>query len=201
MREEGNFSLMESELSQKHIIIVAPLEVQRQLSAQLDMCRALVEVCDNVYLATAMVFKHKRAGTCKAQALLLLVWLDNLSRSQMGFFKVIAESGFGQAIALSGHSEEKLQQALESGACHALCYPSFNGSFINDIYDKVAIAKGNSLVSGEVDNTLSVQEQVGSIIEKEKGSGKVIDSMSVFDKEEISLSREEIDSLLSDDLE
>ncbi|MBN2842726.1 MAG: hypothetical protein JXM68_06525, partial [Sedimentisphaerales bacterium] len=178
---------MESELSPKHIIIVAPVEVQRQLSAQLDMCRALTEVCDNVYLATAMVFKHKRAGTCKTNALLLLVWLDNLSRSQMGFFKLIAESGFGQSVALSGHSQEKLQQALESGACHALLLSSFNGSVINGIYDKVGIIKGNSPAADEVDHVLSAQRQVELIIEKEKGSGKVKESMSVFDKEEISL--------------
>ena len=189
---------MESDLAQNHLIIVAPADVQQRLINKINPMEHTMEWCDNIYKAVAVIFTHLNNRSANAAPLLVIAWVDNLSLAQLKFFSIIAKNGNVVPVAISDFSQKKLNNAVEMGATRALFTDSLAISLFRDNKNK-QVEDGQDLM--ETTSNCDNENIDESEIQLEPGSNNNDNRKSSLLDSDISLSREELDSLLLDENE
>ncbi len=178
------------------MIIVAPNEIRHKLSSQVDLNALGVQWCENIYIATATIFSHVNRSGTESETLRVFAWIDNLSLGQMKFFSVLAKNGKIVPIAFSDFSQEKLESAVEHGAVSGLLTEELPGSLLR--HNRVRVEERLSRKEGSNDAGVS---GLGGEGNDRAAEGGVRETKSKWSDLDVSLSREELDSLLLEDKE
>ena len=180
------------------LLISAPQEVQNRLINSISAGDAHILWSDNIFKTTALTFKYITEADECCLPLVVAVWVDNLSATQLKFFSLASNSGKVIPIAFSDHNQDKLKAALENGAARAVLTDSICTGFLNLIKARTNHSDDKAIVIEP--------ETVSDPDTTENTANPKDDKLDDFEErmsrlnEQISVSKEELDSLFMDDI-
>lgn len=186
---------MISDPFENQLIISAPQEVQNRLIGCIGSGNDNILWSDNIFKTTALTFKYVKENQSNS-SIVVAVWVDNLSSTQFKFFTLAANTGKVIPIAFSDHNQEKLVLALENGAVRAVLTESICTGFFKSFKNRTNLVEAQS---ADQDMTLT-SAKAGTETKQDNNDcpESLADRMKKLN-DEISLSKEELDSLLLDD--
>ena len=115
-----------------------------------------VYICDNVYQATADVYKVLSESDLSEyeKLVVVLVWADNLTLGQMEFFTILKENPNVVTLAISANNETKLQTALKAGADRAM----FLDNLMPGLFDSLCSSEKQGLTPLVTEDCISDEE-------------------------------------------
>ncbi len=183
---------MESDLSQNHLIIVAPADVRQKLATKIDPMAHTMEWCDNVYIAVAVTFTRLHNRPSDADPLIVLVWVDNLSPNQLRLFTILGQNANVIPMAFSNSNQVKMDHAIEMGAARAILTENLNSSLFS-------FSDPTPRSEPLTDNAIMNSESSDDTVDNEHQSTEPNKPDKKWHSTDITLSREELDSLLLDE--